>query len=240
MGKFLGEVSWNLMICVTFGNFQHSDWLKWEVTWLLNEILRFGDKMGMTWGWHQGLQRGGHGGWHRGQHGTTSTTGQSLLTSLLIYFNLRLCRMKLSSMSDVLNYDIRLNHVTTYLEQTSAVHLVKRCLDTSDRLPGFCPRVSYSFVSSTDGKFKEHKIPKLHRSVLSHCRQLQGSCDNSRPAFQYFFQPVIKRVCWPKKLSLSPELTPINLEGSIFLFSFRIWMNDLSRKCNSFSRTATK
>ena len=38
-----------------------------------------------------------------------NSSAQSLLTSLLIYFNLRLCRMKLSSMSDVLHYDIRLS-----------------------------------------------------------------------------------------------------------------------------------
>ena len=62
----------------------------------------------------------------------------------------------------------------------------------SDRLPRFCPRVSYSFVSSTDDKFKQQKIPKLDRSVLSHCRQLQGSCDNSRPTSPFMHQCCIQ------------------------------------------------
>ena len=78
------------------------------------------------------------------------------------------------------------------VHQTFTGHSLRRCLDTSDMLPGFCPRVSYSFVSSTDGKFKEHKIPKLHRSVLSHCRQLQGSCDNSRPTSSFMLQSCIQ------------------------------------------------
>ena len=130
-------------------------------------------------------------------------------------------------------WDRQLRYYLSLSQQTSAAHIVKRRLDTSDMLPGFCPRVSYSFVSSTDGKFKEHKIPKLHRSVLSHCRQLQGSCDNSCPAFQYFFTQWSKEFAGQKKLSPPPELTPLNLEASNFL-SFSIFrMNDL--QANGFS-----
>ena len=43
------------------------------------------------------------------------------------------------------------------VHQTFTGHSLRRCLDTSDMLPGFCPRVSYSFVSSTDGNLKNTK-----------------------------------------------------------------------------------
>ena len=99
MGKFWVEVSWNLMIYMTFENFQHSDWLKWEVIWCDNKGLGttggchrdeirhdmemiLGTTSGTIWGWHgdniwDGIGTTGEWYWRQYDHDMGTTSGMT-------------------------------------------------------------------------------------------------------------------------------------------------------------------